>query len=477
MDASPVPSASAATVAAALSDDVIAAIATAPGRAAVAMLRWGGPRAADVAARCLTPWPLPPRTAVRATLHDADGTVVDDGLVTWFPAPRSFTGEDTVEFSGHGGTVAPERALAAVIAAGARLAAPGEFTRRAVLHGKLDLLQAEALGAMIDAPTRALHEAARVQVSGALSTRLTALRDALLDGEALLAYDIDFPTEDDGPVPPARVTAAVDAALASLDALLATVPAVRVAREGGVVVLAGAPNSGKSSLFNALLGEQRALVTDIAGTTRDAIDALVEAEPLPWRLVDTAGLRDSDDPLERLGIEVSHQWLARADVLLLCAEDDAAHTVLAEGLRSRTMATMVAVRTKADLAGPSAAPVEMSVDASTPQAAAPSPACAVSATTGAGLPALRAAISAALAARYPMPRETPLLLAARQQQAVTVAAAELAAFRRAWVTASLPASVAAVHLRAAVEALESLIGAVDREEVLGRVFAGFCVGK
>jgi tRNA modification GTPase len=451
-------------VAAAVAADVIAAIATAPGRAAVAIVRWGGPGAAAVAARCVTPWPVPPRVATRATVRSSDGTVVDDGLVTWFPAPRSFTGEDTVEFSGHGGSVAPAQVLACVIAAGARLAEPGEFTRRAVLGGKMDLVQAEALGALIDAPTRAVHTAARAQVSGALSTRLAAVRDAVLDAEALLAYDIDFPNEDDGPVARERVTAAVDAALASLHELLATLPAARVAREGGVVVLAGAPNTGKSSLFNALLGEARALVTEIPGTTRDAIDALVDAEPYPWRVVDTAGLRDTDDTLERMGIEVSAQWLARADVVLLCGATAAEREVVADAVRARTSATLLAVRTKADVAQP--------IDARSDDAA-----CAVSAVTGAGLEVLRGAVTAALAARYPVPRETPLLLAARQTRAVQDASAELGAFREAWVLAALPATVVSVHLRAATHALETLIGAVDSDEVLGRVFAGFCVGK
>ncbi len=393
-------------------------------------------------------------------MRSADGTVVDDGLVTWFPAPRSFTGEDTVEFSGHGGSVAPAQVLARVIGAGARLAAPGEFTRRAVLGGKMDLVQAEALGALIDAPTRAVHAAARVQMSGALTTRLAAVRDAVLDAEALLAYDIDFPSEDDGPVARERVTAAVDVALASLRDLLATLPASRVAREGGVVVLAGAPNTGKSSLFNALLGEARALVTAIAGTTRDAIDALVDAEPYPWRVVDTAGVRETEDVLERLGIEVSTQWLARADVVLLCGATDEERDAVAEVVSSRTTATLLAVRTKSDLG-----------------AVVSEAAYAVSAVTGHGLVQLREAVTAALAARYPVPHETPLLLAARQTRAVQEASTELQAFRDAWTADALPVTVVAVHLRAAVHGLETLIGAVDGDEVLGRVFVGFCVGK
>ena len=442
----------------ALFGDTIAAIATAPGRGAVAIVRLSGSAAASIAAQCVAPWPVGPRVVSRAVVRRADGALVDDGLVTWFPAPHSFTGEDTVEFAGHGGMMAPAAVLAAFVRAGARPALPGEFTRRAVLLGKLDLLQAEALGDVIDAPTGAVQRAATAQLSGALSQRIAAVRESLLDLEALLAYDIDFPMEDDGPVARARITAAVDDGLAALAALLATVPVARVAREGAVVVLAGAPNTGKSSLFNALLGEQRALVTAIAGTTRDAIDAVVDAEPYPWRVVDTAGWRDTDDELERLGIEVSAHWLARADVVLLCGAAPTERAEVHDAIRARTTAVVVTVHTKAD------------------QWASDDAAVAVSARDGTGLLELRAAISAALAQRYPAP-SVPLVLHARQAAALERAREELAAFRIVWIADAIPATVAAVHVRAAVLALDEMIGAVDTEDVLGRVFARFCVGK
>ncbi len=451
------------SAAAALGGETIAAIATAPGRGAVAIVRLSGPAAASVAAQCVRPWPVRPREATRATVHaPGDGVLADDGLVTWFPAPRSFTGEDTVEFAGHGGMLAPAAVLAAFVRAGARPAVAGEFTRRAVLNGKLDLIQAEALGDVIDAPTGAIQRAAVAQLSGALSARILAVREALLDLEALLAYDIDFPMEDDGPVARDRVARAAEDALDALARLLATVPLARVAREGAVVVLAGAPNTGKSSLFNALLGEARALVTDIAGTTRDAIDALLDAEPYPWRVVDTAGWRATDDALERLGIEVSAQWLARADVVLLCGATAAERAQVAVAVRERTAGALLPVHTMGDRG--------------TPDAAASDGAVVVSAVTGAGLAALRAAIAQALAARYPVP-SSPLVLQARQAAALAAAREELAAFRAAWDAGALPATVAAVHVRAAVHALDALIGAVDTEDVLARVFARFCVGK
>ncbi len=443
-------------------DDTIAAIATAPGRGAVAMLRVSGPRAFELGAACLSPWPLVPRRSTLVTVRaPGSGEVVDRALATAFPGPHSYTGEDVIEVSTHGGAVAPARVLAAFTRAGARPAVAGEFTRRAVLLGKLDLLQAEALGDLIDAPTSFLHRAALLQLSGALTTRIATLRDALLELEALLAYDIDFPEEDDGPVASARITGAADNAKAELDRLLGTLPAARLGREGAVVVFAGVPNTGKSSLFNALLGEARAIVTPHAGTTRDAIDALVEAEPYPWRLVDTAGLRDSADPVERLGVEVSTHWLARADVALVCGvtaqERDTAIAALGRG----SAAAVLRVHTMSDVARPAA-------DADV----------AVSATTGDGLPELRAAIAGILLRRHPQPLSgTPFILRARHESALAQARDELSLFMGAWSARDVPATIAAVHVRAAVHALEVLIGAVDAEDVLARLFERFCVGK
>jgi tRNA modification GTPase len=422
-----------------------------------------GPGAFAIAARCVSPWPLEPRAATLVTVRAADGDgIADRALATAFPAPRSFTGEDTVEISTHGGAVAPALVVAALVRAGARPAQPGEFTRRALLHGKLDLVQAEALGDLIDAPTGFAHAAALAQLSGALSTRLAALRHSILELEALLAYDIDFPGEDDGPIDARRISAAASSVIGDIDQLLSTLPAARVGREGAVVVLAGVPNAGKSSLFNALLGEARAIVTEQAGTTRDAIDALIEATPYPLRLVDTAGLREATDRVEQLGVEVSAQWLARADVVLVCgaSETDRAAASAAIAERSRAVAVQVHTMVDRSAAGGSGADV------------------AVSATTGAGLDALRAAIARAVAMQYPRPpANVPLVTRERHAAALAVAREEMLAFAEAWSAAQLPATVAAVHVRAAAGALDALIGAVDVEDVLARVFERFCVGK
>jgi tRNA modification GTPase len=392
--------------------------------------------------------------------------------------------------------------MAALVAAGARVAEPGEFTRRAVLAGKLDLLQAEAVADLIDAQSGAMRRAALAQLEGGLSRRVQALRDALLDVEALIAYDIDFPEEDDGPVPRERVRAACARAAAGIDALLATADAGEMARAGALVVIAGPPNAGKSSLFNALLGRQRALVTPVPGTTRDAIEATLDVGAWPVRLVDTAGLRETTDVVERLGIEVSERYLAAAALVLACGETDADAARAGAVASAVTAAPVIVVRTKGDLeaaagegaSAPRAAggPPQQHDGAeaggehhrSTARSIVGLPASLlhvrVSAERGDGLGELVAAIERALSAQHGTlhaDAETPLVTRARHRRALLEARDELAGFTGAWDDQGLPAPVAAVHLRSAVHALESLVGAVDVEDVLGRLFSTFCVGK
>jgi tRNA modification GTPase len=415
------------------------------------------------------------------------GEAIDRGLVTRFDAPRSYTGEDGLEIAVHGGHAVPAAVVAALVAAGAREALPGEFTRRAVLNGKLDLVQAEAVGDLVDARSPAMRRAALAQLDGGLSRRVAALRDGVLEVEALIAYDIDFPEEDEGPLPRARIAGACAAVLVSLDALLATAPAGELVREGAVVVIAGAPNAGKSSLFNALVGEARAIVTEVPGTTRDAIEAVVDGGAWPLRLVDTAGLRTTEDVVERLGIEVSERYLARAHVVLACSEEEGGLAWVVSRVREAAPdAPVVGVLTKSDLRpsrGGAPPTSESMARTSAPphrsHAGRPDvPLLSVSAESGEGLRELTETVGRVLAERYGAPSvEVPLVTRERHRRGLLEARAEMALFAEAWSEAGLPAPVAAVHLRAAAHALEELIGAVDVEEVLGRVFSSFCVGK
>jgi tRNA modification GTPase len=373
-------------------------------------------------------------------------------LAACFPAPRSYTGEDVVEISTHGGLVVPAAAVAAFVAAGARLAEPGEFTRRAVLNGKMDLLQAEATADLIDAGSPAQRRRALHQLERGLSGRLGALRQEVLDLEGLIAYDIDFPEEDDGPVSDARVRGAWDVVRGRVSDLLRTAPEGERLREGALLVIAGRPNAGKSSLFNALLGTERAIVTEIPGTTRDAIEAHAVIEGFPFRLIDTAGLRDSEERVERLGIEVSRKYLAAADLVLFCEEEDdpSRATFLA-----KVQAPVVVVRTKADLSGRDG----------------------VSVITGAGLDTLRKRLAeVAFGQLLALGDVEPVVTRARHRAALERALAELDAFSGARA-AGVDAAAAATHLRATILALDDLIGVVTPDDVLDRVFSTFCVGK
>ena len=454
----------------------VAAVATPPGRGAVALVRMSGPESLAHLLRVCPALagrsPAPRAQRLLAVEHPENGERIDHALVTFFPGPGSYTGEDTVEISTHGGVLTPQLVLAALYAAGARPAEPGEFTRRALLNGKLDLLQAEAVLDLIDGRSPALHRAALHQMERGLSRRIEELRAAILQVEALVTYSIDFPEEDEPPVPPARIRAAADDVARRIDGLLATAPQGEMLREGALVVLAGRPNSGKSSLFNALLGTERAIVTEIPGTTRDALEASIVVEGYPFRLADTAGLRETADRVEGIGIEVARRYLRAAQIILFCAEAgrDLGQDELGF-LADLEPERVVLVRTKADLSGGGEAGWRGQEPRGHPRS------LHLSAVTGAGLPELRQALlGLAFGGILGEPGEAPLVTRERHARALRSARDELDRFARG-LDELLPAELAATHLRAAAHALEELIGAVTPDDVLGQVFGSFCVGK
>ncbi len=458
--------------------DTIVALATAPGRGALALIRLSGPNAFEIAHAVVASWPPLPRRATLSEIGNGrTGEVLDRALVTRYDGPRSYTGENLVELTTHGGVLVPSTIIAALIDHGARQALPGEFTRRAVLNGKLDLTQAEAVADLIEARSRRGQAVALAQLDGGLSRRVTELRHALIEIEALIAYDIDFPEEDDGPVPVDRIITATNAVLDELTHLRATAEAGELVREGAVVVLAGAPNVGKSSLFNALLGQSRAIVTDVPGTTRDALEAVIDAGVWALRLVDTAGLRTTTDRVEQMGIEMSERYLDRAAVVLACGDDPASIASVVQLVQERTNVPIIVVRTKSDLA-----PRDEHQLVAQHYQIKPFPdylpMAAVSAETGAGLDALIALIVDLLSTHnIDLPLDAPVLTRIRHQHAVDEARTEVVRFLSAWREDQLPAPVAATHLRNAVVALEELIGIVGVDDVLDRVFSAFCVGK
>jgi tRNA modification GTPase len=452
--------------------DTIVALATAPGRAALAVLRVSGPDVKSIAARLAGARPLTPRRSeLRPLVHPDSGIPLDRAVVTFFPGPGSYTGEDVLEISSHGGAVVPALLVDAVCAAGARPAERGEFTRRAYLAGKLDLVQAEATLDLIEARSPRMGSAALFALERGLSRRVEDLRRALVELQALIAYDIDFPDEDDGPVDRKRVADEATSIAASLAALLRHAPEGEMLRDGALTVIAGRPNAGKSSLFNALLGIERAIVTETPGTTRDAIEAHLTAEGYPFRLVDTAGIRETGgtvDPaarIEGMGIEVARAYLERADLALFCVETgrelraDEAEFLSALRERLGTDRTLL-VRTKADLGHAKDAKEGIPV----------------SAATGSGLSKL---ITAMLTVTYSGLRdagEAPLVTRGRHIRALEAAALRLEEFAEAWRDGH-PPEIASTHLQEAVGALEELLGVVTNEDVLDALFAGFCVGK
>lgn len=433
--------------------DTIAAVATPPGRGGIGVVRVSGHDLAAMATALLGQVPRP-RHALLADFLGADGSALDRGLALYFRAPHSLTGEDVLELQGHGGPVVMQRLLARACELGARLARPGEFTERAFLNDKLDLAQAEAVADLVDSASQRAARSAMRSLSGEFSERVGAIDKLLLDARVHVEAAIDFAEEEIDFLADSALTERLDAIASALDALLAESRQGRVLRDGLDVVIAGAPNVGKSSLMNRLLAEDRAIVTDIPGTTRDLLSADIEIHGIPVRLTDTAGLREGGDVVEALGIERAREAMAKAD-LVLAVEDDRCASSSVETADDRRLL----VKNKVDLTG---RPAGEGADGEV----------RVSALTGAGLDALRRRI-AEIAGVAP---EGGLFLARERHLAALAGAASALADARARV-AEGAGDLAAEDLRLAQSRLGEIVGATSVDDVLGTIFSGFCIGK
>jgi tRNA modification GTPase len=456
------------------SQDTIVAIATPLGEGGIGVVRLSGPAAIPIAARLFRsasgtdPAAFPSHTVHLGRAVEPDsGETIDVALFTPFRAPRSYTGEDVVEISGHGSNRALLRLVEAARREGARLAEPGEFTRRAFLNGRMDLAEAEAVADLIRARTDASLRVAARQLEGRLSRVTRALRADLIALLAEIEAAIDFP-DDVEPPSPAELAARLHAALAAAGRLLATADAGRLFREGAAVVIAGRPNVGKSSLLNALLRESRAIVTEIPGTTRDVIEEGVNIRGIPLRAIDTAGLRETTDVVERIGVERSQREIVAADLVLWvvdlsepATEDDRR---IAAMLRDRP--TVVVVANKADLPPRLDPAALVRPGVTTVRTVAP---------TGEGIDALEDAIAARLLGEG-VTSEEVLVSNARHQARLEAAAAAL---RQAIATveAGFEQAMVAVDLKIAAEALGEITGESVTEATITEIFARFCVGK
>jgi tRNA modification GTPase len=432
--------------------DTIAAVATPPGRGGIGIVRLSGPGACGMAQRLIGAIPVA-RHATKARFQGPDGELIDEGIALYFTAPHSYTGEDVVELHGHGGPVVMQTLLAACLDCGARLAEPGEFTRRAFLEGKLDLAQAEAVADLIDASSREAARSALRSLSGEFSSAIEALRTQLVELRAMTEAQLDFPEEELDVMHREEAARRLARVAAALQDVLARSRQGSLLRAGVHVVLAGRPNVGKSSLLNRLAGEERAIVTEIPGTTRDALREPIQIEGVPLVMVDTAGLRASRDEVERLGMARTQQELARADVVLAV---HAANEPEAPALELPEGATRLEVYNKADLA---------------PAFIPPAAAVAVSAKTGAGLSELRQAILRA--AGWSATGESAFLARERHLRALALAADHL---RRAALEHG-QWELFAEELRLAHEQLSRVTGAFNADDLLGEIFGRFCIGK
>ncbi len=445
--------------------DTIAAIATPPGRGGVGIVRVSGPRAAAIAAAMLQQMPRP-RRAEYLPFVDAEGAVIDEGIALYFPAPNSFTGEDVLELQGHGGPVVMDLLLAAVLKQGARIAQPGEFSQRAFLNDKIDLAQAEAIADLIDSASEQAARAALRSLQGEFSQRIHELVEALVMLRMFVESAIDFPEEEIDFLAEGDVVGRLRTIREQLLAVQASARQGNLLREGMTIVLAGQPNAGKSSLLNALAGREAAIVTEIPGTTRDVLREYVHIDGMPLHVIDTAGLRDSEDPVEREGVRRAWAEIERADGVLLIVDArdgvTAADQAIVQRLPSQLPLTLV--YNKIDLTN-TAADIQREGAATHIR---------LSAMNGTGLDLLRGHLKQMMG--YQSVGEHGFTARRRHLDALNRAAEHLEA-GLAQLQQFHAGELVAEELRIAQEALGEITGAFDADELLGRIFSSFCIGK
>jgi hypothetical protein len=444
-------------------DSTIAAVATAPGRGGVGVVRVSGKNLLPMAQALCGKTPLP-RVATYADFKDVNGEAIDNGLLLFFAAPASFTGEDVIELQGHGGPVVMEMLLNRCLELGARLAEPGEFTKRAFLNDKLDLAQAEGVADLIDASSRSAARLALRSLKGDFSRRIHGLVDDLVTLRMLVEATLDFPEEDIDFLEAADARGKLEGLRRSVDEVLANARQGAILREGMNVVLVGAPNVGKSSLLNALAGDEVAIVTDIAGTTRDAVRERILIDGVPVHIVDTAGLRETDDVVERIGIERSRKAVSEADVALVLVDPR-------EGLNEKTRMILdtlpsdlkrIEIHSKSDLHTGAGVAFETGADTVIP----------LSAKTGAGLDVLRQTLLREVG--WQGEGEGLFLARARHLNALQAAKGEL---ELAALCGNGQIELLAEHLRLAQVACGEITGEFTADDLLGVIFSRFCIGK
>lgn len=449
--------------------DTIAAVATPPGRGGVGIVRVSGPRAAAIAEAILGFVPKP-RYAHYGPFRDGDGEQLDEGLALFFPNPHSFTGEDVLELQGHGGPVVMDLLLSAVIRQGARLARPGEFTERAFLNDKIDLVQAEAIADLIDSASAQAARSALKSLQGEFSRQISALVEQLIQLRIYVEAAIDFPEEEIDFLSDGRVLQDLEAVIAQLRQVLVQANRGSILREGMNVVIAGRPNAGKSSLLNALAGREAAIVTDIEGTTRDVLREHIHIDGMPLHIIDTAGLRDSADVVERIGIERAWQEIRRADRVLLLV--DSTQTPSSDPrviwpdfiAQLPSLEHLTVIRNKIDLSGEQAGLHEEEGI----------PVLRLSARKGEGVELLRQHLKDCMG--YETTTEGGFIARRRHLDALERALTALET-GHAQLLVHRAGELLAEDLRAAQQALSEITGEFTSDDLLGRIFSSFCIGK